>query len=374
MIYLDWNATAPLRPAVLEAMLPYLTVNFGNPSSIHAAGRAARVALDEAREKVAALLGADQREIVFTSGATEANNLIIQGAALKWPGRRFFSSPVEHPSVLEPLTALAERGVIRYEKFALDSEGALAKGEGSFFSGEPPAFVSVMYANNETGRIFPVQAVAQEVNTSGGHMHSDLTQAAGRVPLDVHAMRLTSGSVSAHKIGGPKGVGALFVKRGITVEKTLFGGKQERSRRPGTENVAAIVGFGAAAEAAMTELSSYPARVAALRERLWHGLRSLGLPLLLNTPLEESVPNTLNVSLPGKDANFLLQRLDMAGLCVSAGAACASGSPEPSPVLTAIGYPQDRIRGALRFSLGPQTTEADIDQALKTLNNVLVSR
>lgn len=371
MIYFDWNATAPLRPEALEAMQRFLTTDFGNPSSIHAAGRAARVALDEARERVATLLGASEREIVFTAGATEANNLAILGAALRFQGARFVSLPVEHPSVLEPLDALAKRGVIQWEKLPLGREGELTPGALDAFAGA--AFAAVMLANNETGRVYDVAAAGRRAAETGTHLHSDLTQAAGRMPVDVRALGLHSGSLSAHKLGGPKGIAALYVKRGVQLEKVLFGGKQERSRRPGTENVPAIVGFGAAAAAAMRALDDYQVRMRALRDRLWAGLRGLTPAPVLNTPLEASVPNTLNVSFVGRDGHFLLQRLDMAGLCVSSGAACASGSPEPSPVLKAIGYDIARIKGAVRFSLGATTTEKDIDDALHIMQQVLAA-
>lgn len=371
MIYFDWNATAPLRPEALEAMQRFLTSDFGNPSSIHAAGRAARVALDEAREKVAALLGASEREIVFAAGATEANNLAIQGAAQRFQGARFLSLPVEHPSVLEPLEALSKRGAIQWEKLPLGSEGELAPGALDAFAGA--AFAAIMLANNETGRIYDVAAAGKRAAETGTHLHSDLTQAAGRIPVDVRALGLHSGALSAHKLGGPKGIAALYVKRGVQLEKVLFGGKQERSRRPGTENVPAIAGFGAAAAAALRDLAAYQARMHALRERLWAGLRALTPAPVLNTPLELSVPNTLNVSFVGRDGHFLLQKLDMAGLCVSSGAACASGSPEPSPVLKAIGYDDSRIKGAVRFSLGVTTSAPDVDDALKIIHQVLAA-
>ncbi len=370
MLYFDWNATAPLRPEAFETMEPWLREHHGNPSSIHAAGRKARVALDEAREAVADLIGASERELVFTAGATEANNLAIQGVAAANPGATFVSTPVEHPSVLEPLAALEEQGRIVWKRFALTSEGAIA----DTGIGNDAAFVSVMAANNETGRVFPVADIARAAREAGALMHSDLTQAAGRIAVDVHAWGLDLASLSAHKIGGPKGVGAFFVRRGVTLEKVLFGGKQERSRRPGTENVPAIVGFGAAARAALRERESLHARLRELRVRLWTGIRGLGVPVELNTPLDESVPNTLNVSFVGNEGNFLLQRLDMAGLCVSSGAACASGSPEPSPVLLAMGMAEDRVRGAVRFSMGWATTADEVEQVLAVLRKVLLPR
>lgn len=364
LIYLDYNATSPLRPEAFAAMEPVLREHFGNPSSVHAAGRAARVALDEAREQVAALVGADPREIVFTSGATEANNLALQGAAAKLGGL-FVSTAVEHPSVLEPLAVLAARGTIRHALIPMDPEGALLLDQAPLAEA---ALVSIMRANNETGRLFPL---AEATAKTKALVHSDLTQAAGRVAVDVKALGIHLASFSAHKFGGPKGIGALYVKRGTQLEKALFGGKQERSRRPGTENVAAAAGFGAAAAAALRDLDAFQTRMRTLRERLWAGLQSVSPAPLLNTPLTESVPNTLNVSFPGADGHFLLQKLDLAGLCVSSGAACASGTPEPSPVLRAIGYDNGRVRGAVRFSLGFATTEREIDEAIRIVRNTL---
>jgi cysteine desulfurase len=364
VIYLDYNATSPLRPEAFAAMEPYLRQHFGNPSSVHAAGRAARVALDEAREQVAALVGAEPREIVFTAGATEANNLALQGAAARLGGL-FVSTAVEHPSVLEPLAALVARGTVRHETLAMDAAGALELDAAPLGAA---ALVSVMLANNETGRLFPV---AQAAALTRGLVHSDLTQAVGRVPVSVRGLGVHLASFSGHKLGGPKGIGALYVKRGTQLERALHGGKQERSRRPGTENVAAAVGFGAAAAAALGDLAAFQARALALRERLWAGLRRLPVTPVLNTPLDHAVPNTLNVSYPGRDGHDLLQRLDMGGLCVSSGAACASGSPEPSPVLRAIGYDDGRVRGAVRFSLGFATTERDVDDALGVVARAL---
>lgn len=384
MIYLDWNATAPVRPEAVAAMEPFWRESFGNASSVHAAGRAARVAMDDAREIVAGLIGAEPREIIFTSGATEANNLAIQGAALEEASKlqsddqdrrlqptillkRFVSSPVEHPSILEPMEALAARGLIEWARLPLDADGALRMEDIEAEAARKPFLAALMLANNETGRIYPVAEAAARLRASGAHVHSDLTQAVGRIPVNVKQLNLDSAALSAHKLGGPKGIGALYVRRGVKLEKVYSGGKQERSRRPGTENVPAIVGFGAAAKAAQRDLTEVPARLAEFRKRLWTGITELNTSAVLNTPLEHSVTNTLNVSFPGMDGHFLLQKLDLQGLCVSSGAACASGSPEPSPVLRAIGYEAARVRGAVRFSMGYATTEADIEGALKVM-------
>ncbi len=366
MPYLDYNATAPLRPEALEAMLPYLRDHFGNPSSIHAVGRKARVAVDEAREQVADLLGVSPRELVFTAGATEANNLALQGFARRHPGAHVASSALEHPSVMETLRALEEQGRIRWSRLPFGEDGA--------WSGELAAdigLLTLMLANNETGVLLPVAELAPAVHRTGGVVHVDVTQAAGRIAVDLEALGADMAALSAHKLGGPKGIGAFFVKRGTELEQALHGGKQERSRRPGTENVAAIVGFGAAAAAAQAELAAFGERMRTLRDRLWSGLQALPQPPLLNTPLDRSVPNTLNVSFAGLDGNYLLQRMDMLGLSISSGSACASGTPEPSPVLTALGYPPERVKGALRFSLGWATTEPDVDEALAVVRRVV---
>ena len=367
MIYLDWNATAPLREEAFAAMEPYLRESYGNPSSIHAAGRKARVALDEARDQVADLIGASEREVVFTSGATEANNLALLGVASRMPGAVFCSSPVEHPSVLEPLKALAARKAIEWRTLPMDETGTI----GALDAVRESALTTVMMANNETGILYPVADIAAAAHEAGGLFHSDVTQAVGRVPVDVTGMAFDMASLSAHKIGGPKGVGAFFIRKGVILDKVLHGGRQERSRRPGTENVAAIVGFGAAAQAALRDVEANARRMATLRERLWHGLQQMPMDVECNTPWGASVPNTLHVSFAQVDGNFLLQRLDMMGLCVSSGSACASGSPEPSPVLTAMGLTGDRVRGAMRFSLGYASTEADVDETLRILHRCL---
>ena len=361
-IYLDHNATTPLDPRVLEAMLPFLRDDFGNPSSLHWFGQRARSAVEEARARVAELVSADPAEIVFTSGGSESDNAALRGVTAKArpPRAGIVCTAIEHHAVLNAAKALGDEGrplaIVRVgESGAVDPEALAAS------VGETTALVSVMLANNETGVIQPVALSARAAHARGALVHCDAVQAAGKVDVDVRALDVDLLTLSAHKIYGPKGVGCLFVRRGTPMAALVRGGGQERNRRAGTENVAGVVGFGAAAALARESLRADAVRVAALRDRL--EARLLAIPGALRNGEGPRVPNTTNVSFERVEAEGLLIALDLEGIAVSTGAACAAGGVEPSHVLRAMGLPPERVQSSLRFSLGRGTTKADIDHA-----------
>jgi len=360
--YLDHNATTPLDPRVLEAMLPFLRDDFGNPSSLHWFGQRARSAVEEARARVAELVSADPAEIVFTSGGSESDNAALRGVTAKArpPRAGIVCTAIEHHAVLNAAKALGDEGrplaIVRVgESGAVDPEALAAS------VGETTALVSVMLANNETGVIQPVALSARAAHARGALVHCDAVQAAGKVDVDVRALDVDLLTLSAHKIYGPKGVGCLFVRRGTPMAALVRGGGQERNRRAGTENVAGVVGFGAAAALARESLRADAVRVAALRDRL--EARLLAIPGALRNGEGPRVPNTTNVSFERVEAEGLLIALDLEGIAVSTGAACAAGGVEPSHVLRAMGLPPERVQSSLRFSLGRGTTKADIDHA-----------
>lgn len=361
-VYLDHNATTPLDPRVFDAMSPVLRDVFGNASSLHWYGQQARAVLDQARGEVAALLSATPAEIVFTSGGTEADNLALRGlaGAAREPRRKILYSAVEHHAVLNTARALAEEGwpvaAVRVrENGLLDLEDLDSKLD------DQTAVVAVMLANNETGAVQPLAEVVRLAHERGALVHCDGVQAAGKLPVDVRELPVDSLALSAHKIYGPKGVGALFVKRNTRMRAWVRGGSQERNRRAGTENVAGIVGLGRAAALARTEMREETGRIAALRDELEARLiREVGARRNGEGP---RVPNTTNLSFEGADAESLLMALDLAGVAVSTGAACAAGAVEPSHVLRAMGLRPERVQGSIRFSLGRWSTAEDVEQA-----------
>ena len=369
-IYLDHNATTPLDPRVLEAMLPYLRESFGNPSSLHWFGQRARAAVEEARAQVAALVGASAPEIVFTSGGSESDNLALRGAVAKARGarRRVLTTAIEHHAVLNTAKALREEGhpveVVRAgEDGRLDLDELRSKLDGETL------LVSVMLANNETGVLQPVAEAARLAHEQGALVHCDAVQAAGKTALDVRELDVDLLTLSAHKLYGPKGVGCLYVRRGTSMAPLVRGGAQERNRRAGTENVAGIVGFGAAAARASALLASDGPRIAALRDRL--EARVLAVPGARRNGGEPRVPNTANVSFEGIDAEALLIALDLEGVAASTGAACAAGGIEPSHVLKAMGFTPERVQSSLRLSLGRGTTEAEVDYAAGVISSAV---
>ncbi len=367
LIYLDNNATTPLLPAVLEAMQPYLGEIYGNPASSHAAGRKARRALEDARELTADRLGAQPDEVVFTSGATEANNLALLGLCGEAPGH-LLASPIEHPSVLEPLRQLAASG------FALDllevqGNGVLVPDALDTALREDTRLVTVMLANHETGAVQPVAALAEAL-AGRGSFHCDAVQAVGKIPVDFHTLAVTTLSLSAHKFHGPKGVGALLVRRGVRLRPRAWGGHQQQGRRPGTEPVALAVGLSTALDLAVRQMEVRQRKVLGLRRRLLEHLRTVAGPVVVNGP-DDGLPHTLNVSFPPLPGDLLLMSLDLAGVACSTGSACSSGSLLPSPVLQAMRVPDDMLRSAMRLSLSALLTEDEIDEAARRIAAVV---
>ena len=363
-IYLDHNATTPLDPRVLEAMLPILRDGFGNPSSLHWFGQQARAAVDTARERVAALVGASPGEIVFTGSGTEADNTALRGAAgaAREPRRKVVYSTIEHHAVMNTAKALAEEG-FPVESARAGGDGRVDLDDLRAKVDDRTAVVAVMLANNETGVVEPVDEVVRIAREHGALVHCDAVQAAGKIPVDVRTLDVDTLALSAHKIYGPKGVGALYVKRGTRLKAFVRGGSQERNRRAGTENVAGIVGLGRAAELAREDMGAESARLSGLRDRLEAQL--LAIPGAQRNGEAPRVPNTANVSFAGAEAESLVMALDLAGVAVSTGAACAAGAVEPSHVLRAMGLPLERVQASLRFSLGRGTTADHVDRAVK---------
>ncbi len=366
--YLDYNATAPLRPEVLEAMGDALRL-YGNPSSVHEEGRAARAAIEAARMKVAKLVGAAPEDVIFTSGGTEANALAL--AAQGGQAWHCYLSAVEHPSVLAGGRFYRETTtIIPVTKDGVVDLAVLARELEKHHLGGWRPFVSLMVANNETGGIQPVAEAARIVHEGGGVLHSDAVQAAGKVPLDINGLGADMLSLSAHKIGGPKGVGALVLKPGVTVEPLLKGGGQERRRRAGTENVAGIVGFGVAAELAASDLAKADA-IRALRDALEAGALAIAPDAVILSGGVKRLPNTSCISVPGAKAETLVIGLDLDGVAVSAGSACSSGKVEASHVLRAMGVAPELAQGAIRVSLGIGTSSHDIERFLGAFGELI---
>lgn len=365
MVYLDHNATSPLAPEAFDAMLPFLRGRFGNPASLHRAGRTALEAVERARAQVAALVNARPEEIVFTSGGTEANNLALKGAAATLAPGTIAVSAIEHASVVEPARALARDGW-QVEEIAVDHEGRVTANALEASMSPPTRLVSVIHANNETGVLQDIAALARIARDRGALVHSDAVQAVGRVALDFAASGLHLMTLSAHKLNGPKGVGALVVDRRVDVEAQLHGGGHEGGRRSGTLNVAGIVGFGAAAARAARGLAERAQRLATLRERL--EARLAALPgIEIHGAGAHRITNTTFFSVAGIDGATLLMLLDEAGFALSSGAACGSADPEPSHVLLAMGVAEEQARGALRVSLGDGNTLEEIDAFVDNL-------
>jgi cysteine desulfurase len=362
-IYLDHAATTPVLPEAWEAMRPFAAERFGNPASAHAAGRQARRALEDARETVARRLGASPDEVVFTSGATEANNLALFGLAGS-PPAHVLASPVEHPCVTEPLRQLAARG-FDVEYLPADVNGMISVDAFRERLRPDTRLVVVMLVNHETGAVQPV-AELSAVRGPRSAFHTDAAQAVGKVPVSFRDLGVTTVSVSAHKFGGPKGVGALLVKHGTRLAPQLYGGHQQQGRRPGTEPVAMAVGMATALEIAVSNMEEAGASLSRKRRGFLEQLREMCSPVVVNSPGDGS-PYIVNVSFPGCRADVLLMKLDLAGVMCSTGSACSSGSLLPSPVLQAMGVPDDVLRSAMRFSFGPGTTDAELDEAARRI-------
>jgi len=364
-IYLDYNATTPVDRAVLEAMLPYFAENFGNASSIHSSGQRGRSAVDAARDSVAALIGAKAAEVVFTSGGTEADNLALFGSVMasNQARKHVITTAIEHHAVLNAAQALEKQGIdVTY--VSVGNDGVVDPQDIRQELRPETILISVMHANNELGTIQPIEEIGRIAAEADVYFHCDAVQSAGKVPLDVNRLGVDLLSVSAHKIYGPKGVGALYVRSGTPLEPQFHGGHHERDRRPGTENVPGIVGFGKAAELARMNCEMDAARVAVLRDRLEEMLtRSLG-SVHVNGDRARRVANTTNLVFAGAGGEALVIALDLQGISCATGAACSSGAVEPSHVLLAIGLSADEARSSLRFSLGRATTSDEVDRAI----------
>jgi len=372
-VYFDHNATTPVDPAVSDVMVGILRQEFGNPSSVHHFGQLAKARLDDARSAVAMLINAEASEVVFTSGGTEADNFALRGVAeaLEPSGRRhLIASGLEHEAVLTTLKALARRGW-NTTLLPVDSTGIVAPAALEAALTDRTALVSIMHANNEIGTIQPVAELAQLAHARGALFHTDAVQSVAKIPVDVRALGVDLLSLSAHKFYGPKGAGALWIRRGTRIGAILTGGKHERNRRAGTENVAGIAGLGTAAELAARKLQPEGMRLAALRDRLERLVLERVPGSAINGSREQRVPNTTNISFEGVEAESLLIALDLDGIAVSTGSACSSGTLEPSHVLRAMGLPAHRTQNSIRISLGAGNTDQDVDFLLDRLPGIV---
>lgn len=372
-IYLDNNATTRCYPQVVEAMLPYFSERYGNASSMHTFGGQNRHAIDNARHQMAAFINAaHEDEIIFTSCATESNDSVLFSVAESFPQKKhIITSAVEHPAVLEPCRVLESRGW-RVDFVRVDENGRFDLEELKNLIDGETALVSVMWANNETGTIFPIKEIAKIAHAHGALFHTDAVQAAGKIAIDVQAADVDFLSVSAHKFHGPKGIGALYVRRGTRFVPYLVGGHQEKHRRAGTENVPYIVGIGKAAELAQKRLTDGSIqKIAALRDKLEQGIVATVPDVKINGDVQNRVPNTTNISFGYIEGESILMYLNDFGICASSGSACTSGSLEPSHVLRAMKVPFQFAHGSIRFSLSDENTQADIDTVLKELPPII---
>ena len=376
MAYLDHAATTPVLPEVKEAMLRALDEDFGNPSSVHAYGRRAREIVEDARDRVATAVGASPSEIVFTGGGTEADNLAIKGAAakLRGNGNHIITTRFEHHAVLDAVRRLARDG-FEVTELEVPPTGRIDPARVAEAVRSSTILVSVMAVNNEIGTIQDVSETTARVKAVNPNalVHTDAVQALGNIPVTLHGWGVDLAAFAAHKLGGPKGVGACFVRSSVAVEAQSHGGGQERGLRSGTLNVPGIAGFGVAAEIAAKEVHEKADRLAGLRDRLWAGLKEIAPDVVLNGELEARVAGNLNVCIPGTDGETLLLLLDQEGIACSSGSACASGALDPSHVLLSIGVPPELARGSLRFSLGRASEEQDVEKVLDALPKVIAT-
>jgi cysteine desulfurase len=370
LVYLDNNATTKPAPEVVDAMLPYLTEWYGNASSVHRFGQRSRQAIDEARSYVAALIGCDDSELVFTAGGTESINTALRGLLIsRAPRKQILTSTVEHSAVKELCKHLGREGAEVLE-IPVDEGGRPDLDRLDSILNDETALVSVMWANNETGVIMPVAEIAAMCQRRRVPFHCDATQAVGKLPIDVHGVPIDVMSFASHKFHGPKGVGAMYVRKGVRVRPLMIGGPQERNRRGGTENVPGIVGMGKAAELAQSALPNYAA-VGKLRDRFEHAVLSRIEDAHVIGRTDQRLLNTSNIGFSRLEAEAILLLLSEKGVCASAGSACSSGSLEPSPVLMAMGIDPHIAHGAIRFSLSRYTTDAEVDRALEVIPGVI---
>lgn len=373
-IYLDHAATTPVAKEVFEAMEPYLTEHYGNPSSVYSTGQEAASVVSIAREKAANLIGADEREIYFTAGGTEADNTAIKGVALalQEKGKHIITSRIEHPAVLETCKQLEKYLGFEFTYLNVDKQGFVDPDDVKRAIRKDTILVSIMMANNEIGTIEPIKEISEIVKEKGIYMHTDAVQAAGQIPISVEELGVDMLSISSHKINGPKGVGALYVKKGVRFASLLTGGAQERNKRAGTENVAGIVGFGKALEIACNKLDEKAAFLRGLRDKLIRGIKENIDEVILNGPRDERrLPNNVHFCFRYVEGESILLNLDMLGIAASSGSACSSGSLDPSHVLLSIGHPHEIAHGSLRLSLGLGNTENEIDYLIEVLPDII---
>jgi len=371
-IYLDHAATTPTGPEVVKSMLPYFTDAFGNPSSIHSYGQEAKGAVEEARTKVAELIGARSEEIVFTSGGTEADNYALKGVAYanKPKGNHIITTSIEHHAVLEVCKFLGRRG-FRITYLPVDKYGLVNPDDVRKAITDKTILISVMHANNEVGTIEPVEEIGRIAREAGVYFHSDAVQTVGHIPVNVDKLKVDLLSISAHKLYGPKGAGVLYIRKGTKLVSLIHGGEHEKRRRAGTENVPAIVGLGKAVELAGQEIGREAERLAYLRDKLIEGLGEKIDHTRLNGHPTIRLSNNVNVSIDFVEGESMLLNLDLEGICASTGSACSSASLEPSHVLLALGLPAEQAHGSLRFTLGRENTEADVERVLEVLPGIV---
>jgi len=367
-VYLDYAATTPTHPDVVKAMLPYLNDAFGNPSSMHSFGQEAKRAVEEARETIAALIGAKNDEIVFTSGGTEADNFALKGVAYanEHRGNHIITSSIEHHAVIEPLKSLEQRG-FKVTYLPVDQYGMVDPQDVRKAVNEKTILISVMHANNEIGTIEPIAEIGRIAKERRVYLHTDAVQTVGHIPVDVNELGVDLLAMSAHKLYGPKGVGALYIRKGTKVAPFMHGGEQEQRRRASTENVPGIVGFGKAADIAQNEMRAEVERLALLRDQLIKGLLERIDNMQLNGHPSKRLPNNVNVSIQFVEGESMLLSLDMEGIAASTGSACSSSTLTPSHVLLALGLQPEQAHGSLRFTLGRETTKEEIGRVLEAL-------
>jgi len=371
-IYLDYAATTPCHPEVIEEMLPFFNQIYGNPSSVYQLAQKAKGAIEEAREKVARLLNAEPEEIIFTSGGTEADNMAIKGVAFanKKRGNHIITSKIEHHAVINTCKWLEKQG-LKVTYISVDKFGVIDLDELRKSLTDKTILISIMHANNEVGTIEPIQEIAKIARERGIYFHTDAVQTAGKVPIDVKESGIDMLSLSGHKLYGPKGIGALYVRKGVKISPLIHGGHHERNRRAGTENVPGIVGLGKACEIASKEMANEEKRLRELRDKLYKGLNERIDDIILNGHPHRRLPGILNICVKYVEGESMLINLDLEGICVSSGSACTSGSLEPSHVLLAMGVPAEVAHGSLRFSLGRNTTQKDIDRVISVLPSIV---
>ena len=371
-IYLDYAATTPTHPEVVKAMLPYFTENFSNPSSIYACAQQAKAAIEEARAGIASFIGARDEEVIFTSGGTEADNTAIKGVAYarENKGNHIITSSIEHHAVLETCEFLEKRGFL-ITRLPVDEYGMVSPADVRKAITDKTILISIMHANNEIGTIQPITEIGKIARESGIYFHTDAVQTVGHIPVDVNKMGVDLLSMSAHKLYGPKGTGALYIMKGTRLVPFMHGGGQERGRRASTENVAGIVGFGKAIELARQEIGEEAERITHLRDRLIKGIQEGIEHTRLNGHPLNRLPNNINISVEFVEGESMCLSLDLDGICASTGSACSSGSLEASHVLLALGLPPTQAHGSLRFTLGRWTNEEDIDYVLEVLPRIV---